>query len=368
MKKDLFIVLLFFSVFSCATPRHLMIPEAPPLNRGEKGQYNEVDLVLTKFQVLGLTAEDYKNDPEAQLDLLCSRFLEYLEAQNKFHSVINATKRSEPLKNQQYLQMEVQINASHSEFRTFILDVLLFYPFCGYFPLTPLWGDAIINIDANFYDQTGKPMTTMSKQNKSSYGALFYTYYFKDYLNEAMRRAFALAFVDVAKSLKEEDKTFIAAIKNVANTSPTLARITAFDETASTSTESNQRKPILTVLDFQIKNLSKEDAFLIVDLFSSVLIQTNHYRVIDRSQRETLLKEIETSQAECFDEKCQLQIGRLLSADKIVMGSLGVVQSSYILNVKLVDVATGETVSSAYKIFKSLEELLNGCPEIAAKL
>ncbi len=126
--------------------------------------------------------------------------------------------------------------------------------------------------------------------------------------------------------------------------------------------------PLITVLDLKVENIAASDAKLIVDLLSSALIKTKKFRVLDRSQRENLLKEIEFSASECADESCQLKLGKMLAADKIVVGSLGKVGGRFILNVKLLKVQSGEAVASSYDVFKSLDELVDGCADVAIEL
>jgi tetratricopeptide (TPR) repeat protein len=126
--------------------------------------------------------------------------------------------------------------------------------------------------------------------------------------------------------------------------------------------------PLVTVLDFNIENLPKSDGRLIVDLVFSTLVTVRKYRVLDRGQRDNILKEVEFSLSACADEKCQLEIGRLLAADRIVVGSLGKVGQRYILNAKMLDVRTGEALSSAHKVFGTLEELVDGTEEVALTL
>jgi hypothetical protein len=50
------------------------------------------------------------------------------------------------------------------------------------------------------------------------------------------------------------------------------------------------------------------------------------------------------------------------------VGSLGKVGQRYILNAKMLDVRTGEAVSTAYKVFGSLEELVDGTEGVAWSL
>lgn len=126
--------------------------------------------------------------------------------------------------------------------------------------------------------------------------------------------------------------------------------------------------PLVTVLDFTIENIPKSEGGLIVDLVFSALVSAKRYRVLDRGQRDNILKEIEFSYSQCADEKCQLEIGRLLAADRIVVGSLGKVGQRYILNAKMLDVQTGEALSTAYRIFSSLEALVDGTEQVALSL
>jgi tetratricopeptide (TPR) repeat protein len=126
--------------------------------------------------------------------------------------------------------------------------------------------------------------------------------------------------------------------------------------------------PLVAVLDFRIESLPPADGQLIVDLLTSALVKTRRYRVLERSQRESLLKEIEFSHSDMADERRQLEIGRMLSADQIVVGSLGRVGQRFVINAKLLDVRTGEALGSAYKVHKSLEEVVDACGELAASL
>lgn len=130
-----------------------------------------------------------------------------------------------------------------------------------------------------------------------------------------------------------------------------------------------QELPVITVLDFAASNISKEEALLLVDYLSSGIVESGKYRVIDRTQREALLSEQKFSlsaEADDTTKEFQLEIGKLLSAKFIIVGSVGDVSDVFLINVKLIDVETGEalrTVSEKYSSMKSLiddsESLLN---------
>ena len=83
-----------------------------------------------------------------------------------------------------------------------------------------------------------------------------------------------------------------------------------------------QGKATLAVLDFTTEAVSSTEMTAIVEFLSAELFKTKKYRVIDVSQRETILKEMEFSMSGCYDETCALEIGKMLSAELIVVCNL----------------------------------------------
>ena len=108
-----------------------------------------------------------------------------------------------------------------------------------------------------------------------------------------------------------------------------------------------EEMPTITVLDFKVNNVSQGDMQSIVSFLSASLFGTRLYTVIDSSQRDAILKELEFSSADCTDEACQLEIGKLLSAELIVIGDIGKVGSRYMLTAKVLETETSRTVSTA---------------------
>ncbi|MBN2051100.1 MAG: hypothetical protein JW760_11680 [Spirochaetales bacterium] len=126
--------------------------------------------------------------------------------------------------------------------------------------------------------------------------------------------------------------------------------------------------PILTIFDFAVQGLSEQESMFIVDILSSALFDTRQYRILDRNQRNKILEEVEFSLSGCTDEECQLEVGQMLAADKIVTGSLGTIGNRYAINIKLIDVASGETISTAYSIYEDLDALVDDCTTLAFQL
>lgn len=117
-------------------------------------------------------------------------------------------------------------------------------------------------------------------------------------------------------------------------------------------------RPIITILDFDVSGITKEEAKIVVDFITTHVVETGKYRVIDRMQRNALLEEIEWSVSDCTDTSCQLQVGKLLSASHIIVGSLGSVGNMFIMNIRLIEVGTGEALNTASKMYSDINALL----------
>jgi hypothetical protein len=126
--------------------------------------------------------------------------------------------------------------------------------------------------------------------------------------------------------------------------------------------------PVLSVLDFRIEDIPMSEGNFLVELLTSALFETGRFRIIEKSQRENILNETEFSLSDCVDEQCQIEVGKLLAADFIVVGSIGRVSNRYVLGTKMLQVANGETVSSAYEIYRTMDEAVDNCLGIAKAL
>lgn len=129
-----------------------------------------------------------------------------------------------------------------------------------------------------------------------------------------------------------------------------------------------QSKPIITVLDFEIDGVSEGEMKSIVFFLSDTIFKTDKYQVIDSSQRNTLLSEMDFAMSGCTDEACQLQMGKMLAAQFIVVGSLGKVGSRIMFSARMLDVETSRMVSSSSGIYKSIDDLLDNLERFAEEL
>ncbi len=97
----------------------------------------------------------------------------------------------------------------------------------------------------------------------------------------------------------------------------------------------------IAVLDLKANNISKSIARAAADLIRANLITTGHFTVIERVQMDTILKEQEIQQAGCTDNTCAVEMGKLLSANKTLVGEISSVGKTVVITIRIVDVEKG---------------------------
>jgi len=108
--------------------------------------------------------------------------------------------------------------------------------------------------------------------------------------------------------------------------------------------------PTVAVMPLQAKGVSVTDADVITDAIATQLQQTGTQRVLERAQMDQILKEQGFQQSGiCEGGECAVQMGKILSVDRILVGSVGLVGRTYTLNLRMVAVGTGEVFRSDMK-------------------
>ncbi len=130
----------------------------------------------------------------------------------------------------------------------------------------------------------------------------------------------------------------------------------------------SEDRPIITVLDFQTDKVSRGEMRTIISLLSSFLFKTGKYTVIDIQERNSILQEIEFSLSDCSDEACQIEVGKMLSAEMIVIGNIGRSQNKYIISSKILETGTGKVLNTADGIYPDFDSLATDISKFGSQL
>ena len=120
---------------------------------------------------------------------------------------------------------------------------------------------------------------------------------------------------------------------------------------------------VIAIMPFVTK--SKEKSVLLSDIYAYYLRNTS-LKIVDRKELSSVLKEIKLSMAGITNDKNAKKIGELAGADYLLTGNMELLANIYYVNVKVIEVATGETIYSdmltiqdkAFMTIENFEEYL----------
>lgn len=113
--------------------------------------------------------------------------------------------------------------------------------------------------------------------------------------------------------------------------------------------------------------ISKNETSALTNRFRAMLVQTESVVVLERDKMNDILKEQDFIASDnCNTAECAVQIGQLLGVEKMIGGDIGKVGTTYTIDMRLVDVKTGQIEKSVSNDFKGeVDGLLNLMNEVA---
>ncbi len=129
-----------------------------------------------------------------------------------------------------------------------------------------------------------------------------------------------------------------------------------------------QEKMRVVVLDLNPIGVSKTESRAISKLLESDVVDSRLFLVVERDQIDEILKEQGLQQTGCTDSACAVEIGKLLSANKILMGEISRLGRTIILTLRIVDVEKGLAEFSVSQKARSIESIDEAVNKIVRKL
>jgi len=128
------------------------------------------------------------------------------------------------------------------------------------------------------------------------------------------------------------------------------------------------KKPRIAVLTLKNAGVPKSLAESVTDLLSTELVNTGMFEVIERMQVAKVLNEQGFQQSGITDSSKAVKLGKILNTKNIVVGTVSKLGKSFLVNVKIVNVATGNIIFAVKSIAKREEKLVDACEKISVKL
>jgi len=134
----------------------------------------------------------------------------------------------------------------------------------------------------------------------------------------------------------------------------------------------DKQAPVVAVFDIENRGspLSREQLITLTDYLGTKLGERGMYRIIPRRDIHARLTQVKKeSYKECYDQSCQIEIGRELAAEFTISSSIGRVGKLCLITASLYDLRKAATSKTATARGPCTEEdLVNAIEEVADKL
>lgn len=190
------LVLLAGLASACVAPRVVAPPGPTPLPHPPPAR-SHVELHLEHFDVVNMSQADDWDAP----DRLAVHFLEYLGSAARYGAVGRVPMAAAP--GHVEVGLDAIVTVQVDDRRTFVLDVLFFYPFVGLLPIVPEWGQAVVRVDVSAAAGGGPRRPIASAEVAAPYSMVFYSWYRTAPLEAAFARAYDRAFTEVGRQVAE---------------------------------------------------------------------------------------------------------------------------------------------------------------------
>lgn len=136
-------------------------------------------------------------------------------------------------------------------------------------------------------------------------------------------------------------------------------------------------KSSVAVIEFQTSGgISPTDVAALTNRFRGLLVETKAFTLVEREKMNDILKAQDFNLSDaCNTNECAVQVGQLLGVQQMIAGDLGKVGETYTIDLRLIDVETGEirlTRRRDYRgnvdgLLQKMEEIAESFAEAAAK-
>jgi hypothetical protein len=128
----------------------------------------------------------------------------------------------------------------------------------------------------------------------------------------------------------------------------------------------SQELPVVAILQFDGIAVSRADTGIVNNLIESSFAATGVYTVIPAERRDQILGSPET--VVCTDEDCAVEIGKKLSADQVVLGTMALADGRYIINARIVETASSRTLAADSISAAGFDEMSEVCDILSVSL
>jgi hypothetical protein len=115
----------------------------------------------------------------------------------------------------------------------------------------------------------------------------------------------------------------------------------------------------IAVLDFEGFGISVSETQALTNRTRTLIFRSGKYQIVERGKMDEILKEQGFQQTGCTTEECIVQVGQLLGVKFMLAGSIGLVGSTYTIDMRIIDVETSKIYKSASQdVYGKIDDVL----------
>lgn len=124
----------------------------------------------------------------------------------------------------------------------------------------------------------------------------------------------------------------------------------------------------IAVMDLKPVGIDNNTAVAASNIIRNELIKNGDFNVIERTQMDLVLKEQGIQQTGLIDQRKAIEIGKMMSAKKILIGEVNSIGTNIIITIRIVDVENGISEFSSQEQISDQKKLANGAVKLVELL
>ncbi len=113
----------------------------------------------------------------------------------------------------------------------------------------------------------------------------------------------------------------------------------------STSSTQTAQTPTVAVMPLEVSGITDDEGKLLTSRLNSELVRVGAFRVVERARVDDLLREMGFQQSgACAKNECVAEVGKLLSVQYMVGGTVGRIGPTLVLDTRLIEVSSGRII------------------------
>lgn len=136
--------------------------------------------------------------------------------------------------------------------------------------------------------------------------------------------------------------------------------------------QSAKKRYTLAVINLDAKGVSQVESDVLSEKLRSHLLQVvaspqyaamkdkDQYELVERTQMDKIFDQFNIQNTGCVSDSCAVELGKMLQADRILIGQVGLVGKTYSVSARIVDVGSSRTIRTADRQYKgSIDDVMN---------